>query len=131
MRSKRSGVSLITLDDKIFAVGGFDGTNRLRSAEFYNEEENAWVPVANMINPRSNFGVEVIDGQIIAVGGFNGFQTTFNVEAYDSNSDEWYELRDMHVFRSALSCCVIKGLPMKHLKRYAAPRVSRPQGQLE
>merc|ERR1712071_647280 len=78
--------SLITLNDKIFAVGGFDGTNRLRSAEYYNDDENAWVPVANMINPRSNFGVEVIDGQIIAVGGFNGFQTTFNVEAYPVES---------------------------------------------
>lgn len=131
MRSKRSGVSLITLNDKIFAVGGFDGTNRLRSAEYYNDDENAWVPVANMINPRSNFGVEVIDGQIIAVGGFNGFQTTFNVEAYDSSTDEWYELRDMHVFRSALSCCVIKGLPMKHLKRYAAPRVTRAPGKID
>jgi len=122
MKSKRSGVSLITLDCKLYAVGGFDGTNRLRSVEYYCPVLNTWQQVANMINPRSNFGIEVLDGQIIAVGGFNGFQTTFNVEAYDATTDDWYELRDMHVFRSALSCCVIKDIPMKHMKDFAAPR---------
>lgn len=122
MKSKRSGVSLITLDAKLYAVGGFDGTNRLRSVEYYCPVLNTWQQVANMINPRSNFGVEVLDGQIIAVGGFNGFQTTFNVEAYDATTDDWYELRDMHVFRSALACCVVKDIPMKHMKDFAAPR---------
>jgi kelch-like protein 10 len=122
MKSKRSGVSLITLDSKLYAVGGFDGTNRLRSVEYYCPVLNTWQQVANMINPRSNFGIEVLDGQIIAVGGFNGFQTTFNVEAYDATTDDWYELRDMHVFRSALACCVVKDIPMKHMKDFAAPR---------
>ena len=79
------------MDTKLYAVGGFDGTNRLRSVEYYCPVLNTWQQVANMINPRSNFGIEVLDGQIIAVGGFNGFQTTFNVEAYDATTDDWYE----------------------------------------
>merc|ERR1719237_483263 len=122
MKSKRSGVSLITLDTSIYAVGGFDGTNRLRSVEFYSPISNTWQTVANMINPRSNFGVEVLGGNIIAVGGFNGFQTSFNVEAYDATNDEWYEIRDMHIFRSALACCVVKDFPTKNMKAFAAPR---------
>jgi len=110
------------MQNKIYAVGGFDGVNRLRTAECYESETNSWKAIANMINPRSNFGIEVIDQQIVAVGGFNGFQTTFNVEAYDQETDEWYELADMSIFRSALACCVVSDLPIEDMKRYAAPR---------
>merc|ERR1712066_1121517 len=98
------------------------GVNRLRTAECYTHDTNSWQSVANMLNPRSNFGIAVVDQQIIAIGGFNGFQTTFNVEAYDDETDEWYEIADMSIFRSALACCVVNDLTMIELKKYAAPR---------
>lgn len=64
-----------------------------------------------LLTPRSNFGIEVVDDRILAVGGFNGFTTTYNVEYYDATTDEWSEACDMEIFRSALSCCVVSGLP--------------------
>uniref|UniRef100_A0A3P8TQN6 Kelch like family member 10 n=1 Tax=Amphiprion percula TaxID=161767 RepID=A0A3P8TQN6_AMPPE len=120
MNIRRSGIGVIAYADQVFAVGGFDGNDRLRSAEAYNPQTNTWTEVSSMITPRSNFGIEVIDDRLFAVGGFNGFTTTFNVESYDTTKNEWSEAADMDVFRSALSCCVVFGLP--NMADYAATR---------
>uniref|UniRef100_A0A8C7IIT1 Kelch like family member 10 n=2 Tax=Oncorhynchus kisutch TaxID=8019 RepID=A0A8C7IIT1_ONCKI len=122
MRSRRSGVGVIAYAEQVYAVGGFDGANRLRNAEAYNPLTNTWRTVPTMFNPRSNFGIEVVDDLLFVVGGFNGFTTTFNVECYDEKTEEWYDAHDMGIFRSALSCCVVHGLP--NVAQYAAPRDS-------
>lgn len=46
--------------------------------------------------------------------GFTGASTTYNVECFDEKTCEWYEATDMNIFRSALSACVISGLPNMH-----------------
>ncbi|XP_072343748.1 kelch-like protein 10 isoform X3 [Scyliorhinus torazame] len=122
MRSRRSGVGVIAYGECVYAVGGFDGANRLRSAEAYSPLTNTWRTLPTMFNPRSNFGIEVVDDLLFVVGGFNGFTTTFNVECYDEKTDEWYDAHDMSIYRSALSCCVVPGLP--NVREYAAPRDS-------
>uniref|UniRef100_A0A671SJT7 Kelch-like protein 10 n=1 Tax=Sinocyclocheilus anshuiensis TaxID=1608454 RepID=A0A671SJT7_9TELE len=120
MRSRRSGVGVIAYGDLVYAVGGFDGASRLRSAETYNPLTNIWCDIASMYNPRSNFGIEVVDDQLFAVGGFNGFSTTSDAECYDKKTNEWFDANEMTVFRSALNCCVISGLP--NMAQYAAQR---------
>lgn len=92
-------------------VGGFDGNVRLHSVEAYDPRTNTWCQVASMLTPRSNFGIEVVDDRIFAVGGFNGFTPTYNVESYDHVVNQWTEACGMNIFRSALSCCVISGVP--------------------
>lgn len=101
-------------------VGGFDGVNRLRTAEAYSPAANTWRVVPTMFNPRSNFGIEVVDDLLFVVGGFNGYATTFNVECYDEKADEWFDAQDMSIYRSALSCCVVPGLC--NVGDYAAKR---------
>lgn len=101
-------------------VGGFDGANRLRSAEVYSPVANIWRTIPTMFTPRSNFGIGVVDDLLFVVGGFNGFTTTFNVECYDEKTEEWYDAHDMSIYRSALSCCVVPGLA--NVEEYAARR---------
>uniref|UniRef100_A0A674CLL1 Kelch like family member 10 n=1 Tax=Salmo trutta TaxID=8032 RepID=A0A674CLL1_SALTR len=152
MHSRRCYVSVAVLDGCIYAMGGFDGYVRLNTAESYEPETNQWTLIApmheqrsdasattlhgkaynpltntwrtvpTMFNPRSNFGIEVVDDLLFVVGGFNGFTTTFNVECYDEKTEEWYDAHNMGIFRSALSCCVVHGLP--NVAQYAAPRDS-------
>ncbi|XP_078485792.1 kelch-like protein 10 isoform X1 [Ciona intestinalis] len=126
MRSRRSGVSIISFHDMVYAVGGFDGVNRLRHAEAYCPRTNTWRNIASMNKPRSNFGIEVVDDQLLVVGGYNGHQTSWDVEAYDDTANEWYEIKDMHICRSALSCCVMSGVPYDVIKRYCVPRDTNP-----
>ncbi|XP_056269504.1 kelch-like protein 10 [Pseudoliparis swirei] len=120
MNSPRSGVGIIAYADCVYAVGGFDGINRLCTAEAYNPVNNSWHEVTPMLTSRSNFGIEVLDDQIFVVGGFNGN----NVESYDVTTNEWTEACDMDIFHSALSCCVVSGLP--NMAEYTIPRDALP-----
>ncbi|XP_034403148.1 kelch-like protein 10 [Cyclopterus lumpus] len=124
MNSRRSGIGIVAYAGCVYAVGGFNGTNRLCSAEAYDPENNSWHEVSPMLTPRSNFGIEVLDDRLFAVGGFNGFTTSENVECYDATTDAWTEACDMDIFRSALSCCVVSGLP--NMAEYVVPRDTLP-----
>uniref|UniRef100_A0A665T7J9 Kelch-like protein 10 n=1 Tax=Echeneis naucrates TaxID=173247 RepID=A0A665T7J9_ECHNA len=129
MHSRRSGIGVIAYANHVFAVGGFDGSSRLHSVEAYNPQTNTWDSVSSMLTPRSNFGLEVIGDQLYAVGGFNGSTTTCNVEYYDATTDVWTAASEMEIYRSALSCCVIYGLP--NIADYVYPRDALPLFHME
>ncbi|XP_072524064.1 kelch-like protein 10 [Salminus brasiliensis] len=111
MQTSRSGVGVVAFNQRVFVIGGFDGVNRLRSAEAYNPNTDSWSAVSSMFHPRSNFGIEVLDDRLYVAGGFNGHTTVSSSEYYEEKADEWFDIQDMHVNRSALSCCVVSGLP--------------------
>lgn len=56
MLTRRIGVGVAVLNRLLYAVGGFDGTSRLRSAECYHPERDAWRPIAPMATIRSGAG---------------------------------------------------------------------------
>ncbi|XP_034397252.1 kelch-like protein 10 [Cyclopterus lumpus] len=124
MNSRRSGIGIVAYAGHVYAVGGFDGTNRLCSAEAYNPVNNSWHTVSPMLTPRTHFGIEVLEDRLFVVGGFNGFTTSDNVECYNATTDEWTEACDMDILRSALSCCVVSGLP--NIAEYVVPRDALP-----
>jgi hypothetical protein len=49
-------VGVAVLNRLLYAVGGFDGTNRLNSAECYYPERNAWRMITPMNSIRSGAG---------------------------------------------------------------------------
>ncbi|GAA6066045.1 kelch-like protein 10 isoform X3 [Tachysurus ichikawai] len=111
MHMRRSGVGVIALNNQLFAIGGFDGDSRTQSIEAFNLHTNSWRILSPMFNPRSNFGVEVMDGCLYVIGGYSGEGTTSRCEYYDVYKDEWFDIQDMNISRSAVSCCVVSGLP--------------------
>lgn len=78
-----------------------------------------------MLYSRSNFGIGVIDGQLFVVGGFNGLDATSDVEYYDVNTNEWSVSCSLEFRRSALSCCLVSGLP--NMDEYTVPRDALPR----
>ena len=56
MNSKRIGVGVAVVNRLLYAVGGFDGQNRLRSVECYNPDKDEWHHVAPMNTTRSGAG---------------------------------------------------------------------------
>ncbi|XP_036408745.1 kelch-like protein 10 [Megalops cyprinoides] len=123
MSGRHSGLGVITYGEEVYVVGGFDGVSRLRSVEAYNPLTNTWRAMPDMIVARSNFGIEVLDDRLFVLGGFNGFTTTFYAECFDEKTNEWCSIQDMGIFRSALSCCVVPGLP--NVSEYCTPRDSQ------
>ena len=56
MFTSRIGVGVAVVNRLLFAVGGYDGTNRLRSVECYHPEKEEWQQVASMTTMRSGAG---------------------------------------------------------------------------
>ena len=60
---------VISLDNHIYAVGGYDSSCQLRTVERYSPEKCHWEFVADMGSPRSALSVAVINGKLFAIGG--------------------------------------------------------------
>ena len=56
MTSRRVGAGVVTVNRLLFAMGGFDGVNRLKTVECYYPEHNEWRFVAPMHTARSGAG---------------------------------------------------------------------------
>lgn len=57
MHSKRLGVGVAVINRLLYAIGGFDGNERLPSIECYHPENNAWTILPPMKTGRSGAGV--------------------------------------------------------------------------
>ena len=58
------------MDQFIYAVGGYDGSNQLSSVERYDIVSDQWTTVTSMNCARSALSVSVVNNSIYAVGKF-------------------------------------------------------------
>ena len=56
----------------VYAVGGFNGSLRVRTVDVYDPIKDMWSAVASMEARRSTLGAAILSGLIYAVGGFDG-----------------------------------------------------------
>lgn len=109
MSSKRLAVGVAVVNRLLYAIGGFDGENRLASVECYHPENNAWSEMPAMKSSRSGAGVAVLNQYIYVVGGFDGNRQLSSVERFDTDKQTWELVTSMKTSRSALSVNVIDG----------------------
>lgn len=56
MHSKRLGVGVVVINRLLYAIGGFDGNERLASVECYHPENNEWSYLPSLKTGRSGAG---------------------------------------------------------------------------
>ena len=89
MLSKRSYVSTAVIDGQLYALGGHNGFERVKTVERYTPSTNQWEEVADMIQVRSDFGVAVHEGSIWAIGGFDGNSVLDSIEVFNPTEGVW------------------------------------------
>lgn len=109
MHSKRLGVGVAVVNRLLYAIGGFDGRERLASVECYHPENNEWTMVPSMKHGRSGAGVAAMHQHIYVVGGFDGTRQLDSVERYDTESQTWELVAPVKIARSALALTVLDG----------------------
>ncbi|OQV21354.1 putative Kelch-like ECH-associated protein 1 [Hypsibius exemplaris] len=109
MSRARLGLGVASLNRLLYAVGGFDGVERLQCVECYDPDTNSWRSVAPMSTVRSGAGMVALDGLLYAVGGYDGRNQLASVERYDSETNHWSPVAGMHTARSALSVVAVDG----------------------
>jgi len=59
-----------SVDQFIYAIGGYDGSSQLSSMERYDVGLDQWTAITSMNCPRSALSVSVVDSSIYAIGKF-------------------------------------------------------------
>ena len=85
MATKRLGVGVAVVNRLLYAVGGFDGVNRLRSVECYHPENDEWQFLASMNSTRSGAGIQYIKSFPFHTGMFNKSKVNWVVGMNNEN----------------------------------------------
>ena len=109
MAEARYAPGMAVLDDKLYAVGGYND-GHLSSVERYDPAVGAWEAVAQMARARNSHAVAVLDGKLYAVGGCNnddGYLTS--VERYDPAANAWEAVAPLATAREQSGAAVLDG----------------------
>ncbi|XP_062067601.1 kelch-like protein 12 isoform X3 [Lepus europaeus] len=110
---KRRYVASVSLHDRIYVVGGYDGRSRLSSVEcldYTADEDGVWYSVAPMNVRRGLAGATTLGDMIYVSGGFDGSRRHTSMERYDPNIDQWSMLGDMQTAREGAGLVVASGV---------------------
>ena len=108
LQHARSYVQAAAIGNDIFAVGGTNSTNRLRSVEKLSDGDK-WVSVADLNVPRSRSGVSALNGCLYAVGGYDGSNHLSSIECYNPKIDKWMLIESMNIPRNSPAVSTVDG----------------------
>lgn len=91
------------LDNLIYVIGGFDGTEYFNTVRVFNPVTKLWTEVAPMHTKRCYVSVATLGGCIYAMGGFDGHLRQNSAEKYIQTSNQWTFISAMNRKRSDAS----------------------------
>ncbi|XP_053635521.2 kelch-like protein 20 isoform X2 [Cherax quadricarinatus] len=103
----RAYLGVAVIHDKLYAIGGYDGSRWLSSVEKYDPLRDQWTSVSSMISARSSFGVTVSHGRIFCLGGFSGESNLNTVEKYNPRTNMWHCVQSMQLRRYGLVAATV------------------------
>ena len=65
---RRRHVGVISMDGKVYAVGGHDGNDHLNSVECFDQKAGSWTEIEPMLTKRRGVAVATLGGPLYAVG---------------------------------------------------------------
>lgn len=80
MNLNRSRVAIAVLQGRLFAIGGYNGLERLATVEHFDPETKKWRKVCSISKPRSALGLAVLNNRLYVCGGYDGFSSCDTVE---------------------------------------------------
>lgn len=96
MRENRGRFQIAVLEDKVYAIGGSNGTTELDSAEMLDINVGKWVKMPKMRLAKSNMGVCALDGLIYCIGGWNGQVGIKYCDVFDPLTTEWTSIAPLN-----------------------------------
>ena len=113
MPSAREGLSAVSLNGKIYAIGGYgpSGVAGLVNAnEVYDPTTNTWSEAAPMPTARAFLAAAAVNGKIYAMGGADAEGDMFDqVEIYDPSTNTWNTAAPMPNGRFGFGAAALNG----------------------
>ena len=96
MHEKREENALVIgPDERIYAIGGFNGKKSLSSVERYDPYTGHWETIASLKTPRRSLCAVATPDGIYAIGGHNAGQGISSIERFDEKKLEWVHVTNM------------------------------------
>jgi kelch-like protein 10 len=99
----------IAINQTLFCIGGFNGTEYFNTCSKYDLEIRKWKEIAPMHSRRCYVSVAEINGIIYALGGYDGQTRLRTVEKYTPSTNQWTFVAPMHFQRSDADACSSDG----------------------
>ncbi|XP_043929337.1 kelch-like protein 35 [Protopterus annectens] len=81
---------MVSLQGRLYAVGGFDGFKRLSNVECYDPFSNQWSPVSPLLEAVSSPAVATCKNKMYVIGGaLDDYSNTSKVQCYDPVENSW------------------------------------------
>ena len=109
MSMLRSRVGVAVLGNRLYAIGGYNGSERLNTVEEFDAETKRWSRVASMNCNRSAVGAVTVGQNIYVCGGFDGISSLDTVEKYYTVDNTWTHIPSMSKSRSAAGVVHLDG----------------------
>uniref|UniRef100_A0A182K5Y3 Kelch-like protein diablo n=1 Tax=Anopheles christyi TaxID=43041 RepID=A0A182K5Y3_9DIPT len=109
MTMLRSRVGVAVTNGKLYAFGGFNGTERLSTVEIYDPRKHRWSQGMAMRCKRSAVGVAALEDYVYVCGGYDGLTSLSTVERYCPKTDAWSTVAPMMKYRSAGGVAALGG----------------------
>eukprot|EP00096_Caligus_rogercresseyi_P010549 TRINITY_DN3897_c0_g1_i2.p1 TRINITY_DN3897_c0_g1~~TRINITY_DN3897_c0_g1_i2.p1 ORF type:complete len:601 (-),score=186.52 TRINITY_DN3897_c0_g1_i2:1052-2854(-) len=109
MSMLRNRVGVSVMNNNLYAIGGYNGTDRLNTVEVFDAARKRWSKVADMNFKRSAVGAIALDNYLYVCGGFDGISSLNSVERYDSSTNQWTFVNCMRKNRSAAGVTKLLG----------------------
>uniref|UniRef100_A0A1I7ZLE3 BTB domain-containing protein n=1 Tax=Steinernema glaseri TaxID=37863 RepID=A0A1I7ZLE3_9BILA len=107
MTTYRSRVGVAVLHRDLYAIGGFDGHDRLRTVEVMRSDTHQWEEIAPLNNKRSALAAAALNGRLYVCGGYDGICSLASVEVFNASSGKWTLGISMGNPRSASGIAVV------------------------
>jgi N-acetylneuraminic acid mutarotase len=107
MPTPRYDAASAVVNNKIYIIGGWNGSTTISKVEEYDPTTNTWVTKASMPTARSAMGCGVVNNKIYVFGGVNLSTYYSKVEEYDPATDTWTTKSNMSIPRGEFSCAVV------------------------
>ena len=95
MSMSRSGLGVAVMQNKLYAIGGYNGQKRLNTVEVFDAQTGRWSKVASMNCKRSAVGAVAVGDHLFVRGGFNGVSILDSVEKFDPEENKWIMVNNM------------------------------------
>ncbi len=112
MPSARGALGVAVYQDRLYAIGGYDGERNTKAVEVFDPQTNSWSSAASLPTPRDHLAVVTAGSRIYAIGGRPDLDYRHNkgvVEEYDPETDQWRSRANLPTPRSGITAGVIDG----------------------
>ena len=82
MSMLRSRVGVAVMQNRLYAIGGYNGQERLNTVEVFDAVTKRWSKVAAMNCKRSAVGAVALGNHLYVCGGFDGISSLDTVERW-------------------------------------------------